>query len=151
MRRSDWALFSFVAVATLVLLLVGVPVLQETRYIASVPPAYGEENVTHFKGVDVEDIFRLSPQDTTTLTQGATITPSGALMPLTSAGDVSTGSITAGTNGDILLLLNTVNHTITISDTGTLKLSGDAALGQYDSLLLGCDGTNWIELAQADN
>ena len=59
--------------------------------------------------------------------------------------------MTAGTAGDLVYIINTGSNTITITDTGTLKLSGNAALGQYDTLLLWSDGTNWIEVAQADN
>jgi len=43
------------------------------------------------------------------------------------------------------------SNTITLTDTGTLKLGGNAALGQYDSITLLSDGTNWIQVSKADN
>ena len=48
-------------------------------------------------------------------------------------------------------MVNNSNTTITISDTGTLKLSGNIALGQYDTLVLISDGTNWVQLATTNN
>lgn len=53
--------------------------------------------------------------------------------------------------GDVLILANQASTTITISDTGTLKLSGNLALGQYDSVTLISDGTNWIQAATSNN
>lgn len=93
----------------------------------------------------------LAPQANVTVTMGSTITPTGSYQPLTSAGNVGTASIVAGAAGTILRLVNVGSNTITISDTGTLKLSGDIALGQYDSLLLLGDGTNYIQMGTSNN
>ncbi len=93
----------------------------------------------------------LAPQATYTVTANGAITPTGSYQPLTSAGNVGTSSIAAGTAGTVLRLVNVGSNTITISDTGTLKLSGDIALGQYDSLLLLGDGTNWIQMGTSNN
>lgn len=97
------------------------------------------------------DIARLTPATAISVTQGLTITAAGSYQPLESAGNVSTGAITAGAAGDVLILANQANTTITISDTGTLKLSGNLALGQYDSVTLISDGTNWIQAATSNN
>jgi hypothetical protein len=73
------------------------------------------------------------------------------MMPR-SAAIYSFGSIVTGTAGDVLTLVNIGSNAITITDTGTLKLSGNAALGQYDSVTLLSDGTNWIQVApESDN
>lgn len=85
------------------------------------------------------------------VTQDGIITPTNSYVELTAAGDVSTGVIASGTEGDLLFLVNTANQTITISDTGTLKLSGDLALAQYDSAVLIFEGTNWIQLSETNN
>ena len=91
-------------------------------------------------------------QSAVTVTNGGTIAVTDDFVPLTAAGSVGTGTITGcSTLGKVSLLYNTANQTITISDTGTLKLSGNAALGQYDTLSLMGDGSNCIEFAQADN
>lgn len=93
----------------------------------------------------------MTPQTAISVTNGATITPTGAYQPLTSAGNVGFGAIAAGTAGQLLILSNNSNTTITITDTGTLKLSGNVALGQYDSVTLMSDGTNWRQLATSNN
>lgn len=86
-----------------------------------------------------------------TPTQGGTLSPGGSFQRLSAGDAVSFGAITAGTAGDVLVLYNTVNQTITISDTGALKLTGNIALGQFDSLTLISDGTNWVMLSTANN
>lgn len=86
-----------------------------------------------------------------TVTNNMTLTPGGSYQSLTAAGTVSFGAITAAEAGTVLTLVNTANQTITISDTGTLKLAGNIALGQYDALNLISDGTNWIQTAPVGN
>lgn len=94
----------------------------------------------------------LGQQSVITLTQAGTLTPTGSYQQITAAGAVSFGSIVAGTAGDVLTLVNIGSNSITITDTGTLKLSGNAALGQYDTILLLSDGTNWIQISpEGDN
>jgi hypothetical protein len=93
----------------------------------------------------------LAPATAVTVTNGMTLSPAAAYQPLTAAGAVGFGAITIGSAGSVLTLVNTANQTITITDTGTLKLSGNLALGQYDSVTLVSDGTNWIQLATSNN
>lgn len=106
------------------------------------------ESTTYAK---VGTFERLVPASTVVVTSGGTITPTGSYQPLSSAGTVGTSAIVAGTAGDLLYLINTSNTTITLTDTGTLKLGGNRALGQYDTLTLQSDGTNWIERAYTNN
>lgn len=114
-------------------------------------------NVTNFDNlradgfVRVDRFLRLAPNTPISVTQNMTITARGSYQPLASAGNVGTAKIARGNAGDVLLLINTVNTTITISDTGTLKLGGNRALGQFDTLTLVSDGTNWIERAFTNN
>lgn len=114
-------------------------------------------NVTNFDNVRadgfvrVDRFLRLSPTTPISVTQNMTITPRGSYQPLESAGNVGTAAIARGNAGDVLLLINQTNTTITISDTGTLKLGGNRALGQFDTLTLVSDGTNWIERAFTNN
>lgn len=93
----------------------------------------------------------LTPATAITLTMNATLTPLGSYQPIRSAGTVNTSSITAGTAGDVLTLVNIANTSIVFTDTGTLKLGGNRTLGQYDTLLLVSDGTNWIEVSTTNN
>lgn len=95
--------------------------------------------------------LKLTAQSVVTITNGATLTPLGSYQPLAAAGAVGFGSITVGAAGSVLYLVNSVNQTITITDTGTLKLAGNIALGQYDALQLISDGTNWVQVAPVGN
>lgn len=93
----------------------------------------------------------LTAQTAITVTNGATLTPLGAYQPLRSSGNVGFGAIATGSAGQLLVLTNQTNTTITITDTGTLKLGGNVALGQNDSVTLISDATNWYQLATSNN
>jgi hypothetical protein len=86
------------------------------------------------------------------VTDGSTITPLGSYQPISSTATTGTSSITAGTAGDYLILVNVGSSTITLTDTGTLKLSGNAALANNDVIVLLADGTNWLQVSpEGDN
>jgi len=100
--------------------------------------------------VVVADDVRVTAQTAITVTNGAAFAPTGTYQPIQAAGEV-TPTVTIGTAGDLLVLINTSAQTINIADTGTTMLTAAGALGQYDSLTLWCDGTNWIEISRANN
>lgn len=106
-------------------------------------------DVATMADLSVADKFNVAAQTSITMTQAGTLTPTGSYQPITAGGSISFGDITAGEAGDLLVLINTSSNTIT--DTGTLKLSGNAALGQYDTITLWSDGTNWIEISETNN
>jgi hypothetical protein len=99
----------------------------------------------------VADDLILTEQSVITVTNGATLTPTGAVQPIASAGAVGFGAITAGTAGQLLVIENTVNQTITITDSATLRLGGNAVLGQFDTLMLLYDGATWVQVSKTDN
>jgi len=90
---------------------------------------------------------------TQTLTFGSVITDVATFQPISAAGAIGLSGIATVTSvaGDILILENVVNQAITISDTGITMLSGNIALGQYDTLGLVYDGTNWVQLFTTNN
>jgi len=100
--------------------------------------------------VVVADDLRITGQTAITVTDSTAFTATGTYQAIQAAGNV-TPTITAGSAGDLLVLINTSNTTIKIQDTGTQMLTGDISLGQYDSLVLWSDGTNWIQVATANN
>ncbi len=137
MKRILWT-------ALLVLILLAAPVMAQS----------GVSNYTNLVTTGymrVGTFQRLTPGTTVVVTTDGTITPVASYQPLSSSGNVQTASIATGTAGDVLYMINTSNTTITISDTGTLKLGGNRALGQYDTLTLISDGTNWVERAYTNN
>ena len=96
-------------------------------------------------------LFSIAAEVAISVTNGGAFTPTGTYQPLTSGGTV-TPTITAGAQtGRLVTLINTSATTINLADSGTLKLSAAAALGQYDVLQLISDGTNWIELGRSNN
>ncbi len=92
----------------------------------------------------------LIPGTAISVTDGSTITPTTAIQELTAAGNVG-ASLAACGDGQVLTLLNLSNVTITITDTGTIKLSGNATLGQWDSLSVVGSGVTCVEVARANN
>ena len=88
-----------------------------------------------------------------TVTANSTIATAGyTVVPLTAAGTVGTSAVTGcQTAGKLTVLRNIANQTITITDTSTIMLGGNAALGQYDTLTLVGDGTNCLQISKADN
>jgi hypothetical protein len=93
-----------------------------------------------------------TPQGTVTVTDNSTITCTSAVVPLTAGGAVGTANISGcATAGRVTMLHNIVAQTITITDTGTIMLEGNAALSQYDTLTLLGDGTNCLQIAKSTN
>jgi len=87
---------------------------------------------------------------------GLSITPTGTYQPITSTAWVTTSTscaIISGTvEGQLLILVNeNASDAITIDDAANTRLSGDAVLGNDDTLMLIWDGADWLEIAQADN
>jgi hypothetical protein len=106
---------------------------------------------TTMTAATVGTFLTLDEADVITVTNGATLTPLGSFQPIASAGAVGFGAIAAPTAGNILIVENTVNQTITITDSATLRLGGNAVLAQYDTLVLVYDGATWIQLSKTDN
>lgn len=93
----------------------------------------------------------LAAQTAISVTASSIITPTGEYQPLTSAGAVTATMSSGCTTGRKVHLVNSVNQTITISETATAAIAGNYAMGQYDSLTMLCDGTEWVELARSNN
>lgn len=92
----------------------------------------------------------LIPGASITVTDGGIITPTTAIQELTAAGSVGAELAACG-DGQVQTFVNLSNQTITITDTGTVHLAGNAALGQYDSLTVVGSGVRCIEIARANN
>jgi hypothetical protein len=151
---KTYALFALALV-----LLAGLLVLLRTG------PAAGAAGDTHFTNVvatghitagdnlTVGEFAALSRQGVVTVTNSGAITPGGSYQPLVATTAVGAGAIASSTltAGQLLFFTNIGTPTITLTDTGRLRLSGNAALGQYDTITLLFDGEYFIETAQTDN
>jgi hypothetical protein len=80
-----------------------------------------------------------------TPTDGGVLTPTAKLVTLTPAGAVGV-SLAACTTGMETILYNSVNANVVITDTGNGLLAGNQTLGQYDSLMLTCFATKWVQV-----
>jgi hypothetical protein len=98
----------------------------------------------------VADDIRVTAQTAITVTDSAAFTPTGTYQGIIAAAEV-TPTITIGTAGDLLVLINTGAQTINIADSGTVKLSAAWAATADDVLVLWCDGTDWIEISRTAN
>lgn len=155
-------LYVFLAALVLLLMVTVTPSLAQSgvsNFTALVANSYMQAGSYLLAGSYVQSttyakvgtFLRLTPATSITVTTDAIITPLGSYQPLTSSGTVQTASLATGTAGDVLTLVNTTNTSIVLTDTGTLKLAGNRTLGQYDTLTLVSDGTNWIERSFANN
>lgn len=84
------------------------------------------------------------------VTPGAVLTPVNTLTFVSATGAAGVG-MGLGSTGQVVSVINMGSNAITISDTVNSALSGDIALGQYDTLTMVFDGTRWIQLATANN
>ncbi len=151
MRRT---IFSGLIAATLLGVLLSLPVLAQITNFDSIV-ASGDitatDDITVGDDLSVGGWINGNAAPALTITAGGTITPTGTYQRITAAAARGTSSVVGHAAGRILVLVNVGSNTITLTDTGTLKLSANAALGQYDTITLQSDGTNWIELAKANN
>jgi len=160
------AIYSGLIAAALMIALISIPVWAQISnfdsIIASGDVTAGDDITSGDDVISTDDVTvgddiviggleRLTAATAISVTTDGTVTPTGSYQPLESAGTVATSDITVLTAGTIVHLVNTTNTSITFTDTATLKLSGNAALGQYDTLTILSDGTNWIEVGQVNN
>lgn len=110
-------------------------------------------SITAGGAVNVGTLLRMAPATTAVLTADAMLTPIGSYQPISSAAAVGTSLIatTTRTAGELLYVVNVGAQTVTFTDTGSLKLGGNAALGAGDTLLLVFDGAAWNQAGKADN
>jgi hypothetical protein len=90
------------------------------------------------------------PGDAVAVTDGAIITPTTTVVELTAAGTVG-AEMGVASDGQLVTLINTVNQTITISETAGARMAGNFAMGQYDTITLMGNGVTWFEIARSNN
>lgn len=95
----------------------------------------------------------IAAQTAITVSNGTVITPTGSYQPLNGSGTITAATIATGsaTAGDLVTLVNQTDTTINIADSGGVKLSTAAAIGEYDTLSLLFDGDYWLETGRSNN
>jgi len=108
--------------------------------------------------LDLSEFLAFTAQTAISITEGATITPTGTYQPLTSAAAVTTSTscaVYSGTvKGQILVLTNeNASDAIIIDDGANTALGGNKTLtgGQGDALYLMWDETDWFCIGYNDN
>lgn len=101
----------------------------------------------------IADFARSISQTVLAMTDNGVITPTGSHQPISAAATTAgtLGGCATSTAGAQVTIVNIVAQAITITDTGNTVLSGNAVLNQYDTLVVLCDGTRWIQLTKTDN
>jgi len=94
--------------------------------------------------------FYMIPPDALAVTDGGTINPTGAVVELAAAGAVGADMAAAG-DGEFVILINTANQTITITETATTHMAGDFSMGQWDTITFIGQGVIWNEVARSNN
>ena len=106
-------------------------------------------------GVVVADAVVSTASSTSTLASNGSLALTGSLMPISSvaaATNVTIAAVAPSKVGQSVTIINTGTNAITIVDSGAAKLSGDLALGQYDSLSLVVQATNvLVQTATSNN
>jgi hypothetical protein len=105
-------------------------------------------NSTLGEDVLVDNYQSFTKQTRVVVTDGSTITPLGTYTPISSTATTGTSAITAGERaGQLLILHNVGSSTITLTDTGTLHLTGNGTMTSDDSTMLIWDGSAWNQIA----
>ncbi len=133
-------------------------------YVSDIVEASGDEgvNIESISVVDgaltVDDITISSfinyvPQTPIVIADGGWLTPTGTFQGIAAAGSIGFSRIytTGFTDGDILILYNTIAQTIVITDENDTNLNTDRTLGIGDILSLIYTNTAWFETGYTDN
>lgn len=86
----------------------------------------------------------IMPSESITPTNNGTVTPTMRLVTLTPASDV-TITLGACTTGQQMILYDSVNFAIIITDTGNFTGAGNQTFGQYDAMPASCFGSKWVQ------
>lgn len=155
MKNIRYLAASFAAtVILLILLLISLqgPPVSATSF-GNVVSASSIRSTTYINSgsyITVGTFFEGNPQ-IFTVVNVTPITPTRSVLLLTESGTVTVTTIVAGPANAMLFVRNTAAQTVNVVDGSNLKLASTFAMGQYDTLMLISDGTNWIETARANN
>ena len=118
--------------------------------LVSAADVTASDDVTVGDDLTITGDLALTAAARTVITNGATLVPVTANVPISSAGTVGLYGITCGA-GKLYRVVNVGAQSILITDTSTMKLTANYTLGALDNITLMGDGTNCIEIARSNN
>lgn len=86
------------------------------------------------------------PSESITPTDGGSLTLAAGLVTLTPGGAVGV-SLAACSTGAQVVVYNSLNANVVITDTGNFIGAGNQTLGQFDALGLACIATKWVQIS----
>jgi len=103
--------------------------------------------------VVVSNFINYAPQTPILIADDGYLTPTGTFQGIYAAGSIGFSDIetTGYSDGDILVLYNTVAQTIVITDENNTNLTGNLTLGIGDIVTLIYTNTAWWETSASDN
>ncbi len=103
--------------------------------------------------ITISNFINYTPQTPIVIADDGWLTPTGTFQGIAAAGSIGFSRIytTGFTDGDILILYNTIAQTIVITDENDTNLNTDRTLGIGDILTLIFTNTAWWETGYTDN
>ena len=133
-----------VVVAILVAGYLGVnyPVPAPPLVVTPPPVVFEPQAVQNYavKGFLIEGTASYTP------TSATVYTPTTGIVNLT-PGEAVGLQLGGCTNGASLLLYNSINASVVVTDSASAVLAGDQTLGQYDALGLVCISAKWVQVS----
>jgi len=117
-------------------------------------PLQAQSGITTFSSLRINNFYRAQPRTAIVVTMNGTVNSTGTNQLISAAFPAkatSGANITIKPAGTLLILTNVSTNTITFTETGTLISAGNLVLGQNDNVTLKSDGTNWTQIAAANN
>lgn len=123
-------------------------------FAPAIPAVDAQGGVTGFANLRISNFYRAQARTAIVVTMNGTVNSTGTNQQISAtfpAKATSGANITVKPAGTILILTNVATNTITFTETGTLISAGNLVLGENDSATLLSNGTNWRQIAAANN
>ncbi len=104
---------------------------------------------------EISNFLCTNKEEQMNVADGATLSPTTSFLRISTSlpNPTITVNISNGTRTGQVLIIECArpSNTITLNDSGNLRLSGNAVLGLNDSLFLVWNGFAWVQFAKSDN
>lgn len=108
--------------------------------------------IDFYAQLECNERLRLVPATATIVSTPWTQTVASAMVLLVPSQVSTVVLANASSAGEVVTFVNRIATNVVFTDGGTLKLSGNITLGQFDSLtLISSAADEWVELSTSDN